>query len=234
MNDPQRLAFLIGLRRARRRAPRAPRAGCRTRPTGSASGRTSRRGGARPARGRGRGCTRARGSTPRRRARSRTPGTMFECTSTDCSRPSSMNWLTASRLRARCGCMRLTTKLPDEAFGAVGRGDEDLRHAALADAFEQPVASQRHARARGRCQAAAAQPRLGRRRPRPGPSPRRSGRAEPPVTAVGGGSSPAATRSSSRAPGRPAATPPLRRPSGPRAQLHDEAGGAEQRARRRR
>ena len=36
-------------------------------------------------------------------------GTMFEWTSTDCRRASSMNWLTASRLRAMCGCIRLTT-----------------------------------------------------------------------------------------------------------------------------
>ena len=37
-----------------------------------------------------------------------------------------------------------------EALGAVGGGDEDLRHAAFADPFQQPVAAQRDARAGGR------------------------------------------------------------------------------------
>ena len=105
-------------------------------------------------------------------------GTMFECTSAGLQ-PSLVDELVdgvaaAGEVRVHA----LDDEVADETFGAVGGGDEDLRHAALADAFEQAVAPQRHARAgggtfehRGGCCAAAtaaAAPASPRRRARGG------------------------------------------------------------------
>ena len=67
---------------------------------------------------------------------------MFECTRFACRRASSMNCATASLSRASSGRRRLRTNDPREALDAGRLRDEQLRHAAFAQAVDQAVAAE--------------------------------------------------------------------------------------------
>ena len=79
-------------------------------------------------------------------------GTMFECTEAGLQPPLVDELVDGVAAAREVRVHALDDEVADETLGAVGRGDEDLRHAALADAFQQPVAAERDARARGRLQ----------------------------------------------------------------------------------